>query len=379
MSRAAFVIDRFMQSIGLSGKAFVPMIVGFGCNVASIMASRTLETREDRLMTIMMAPFMSCGARLAIFSVFATAFFPEHGASVIFLLYLLGIIAAILTGYVIKFTFLKNEATPFVLDIPKYHLPHFSTIMLYSWNRLKSFLLKAGKVIVPIAIIIGSLNSINVTKNESALSYAGKEITPIFAPIGVSDDNWQATVGLMTGVLAKEVVVGTLNTLYTQDDSQGIPDSYSITDNFKNAIYTTWDNLFNMDLNPITSNEADANMSSSAMGNMTSKFSSGLAAFSYLLFVLLYIPCISVIGATVRESTRSWAILSILWSSTIAYTSAVVVYQLGNIFNTPVKSIIYSTIAIIGLGIVIAIMRYLSTRTKFVANLTGCSTCQVRK
>lgn len=251
--------------------------------------------------------------------------------------------------------------------------------MLYSWNRLKSFLLKAGKVIVPIAIIIGSLNSINVTKNESALSYAGKEITPIFAPIGVSDDNWQATVGLMTGVLAKEVVVGTLNTLYTQDDSQGIPDSYSITDNFKNAIYTTWDNLFNMDLNPITSNEADANMSSSAMGNMTSKFSSGLAAFSYLLFVLLYIPCISVIGATVRESTRSWAILSILWSSTIAYTSAVVVYQLGNIFNTPVKSIIYSTIAIIGLGIVIAIMRYLSTRTKFVANLTGCSTCQVRK
>ncbi|XSZ47216.1 nucleoside recognition domain-containing protein [Francisella noatunensis] len=203
MSRAAFVIDRFMQCIGLSGKAFVPMIVGFGCNVASIMASRTLETREDRLMTIMMAPFMSCGARLAIFSVFATAFFPEHGASVIFLLYLLGIIAAILTGYVIKFTFLKNEATPFVLDIPKYHLPHFSTIMLYSWNRLKSFLLKAGKVIVPIAIIIGSLNSINVTKNESALSYAGKEITPIFAPIGVSDDNWQATVGLMTGVLAE--------------------------------------------------------------------------------------------------------------------------------------------------------------------------------
>ncbi|MBK2256685.1 Fe(2+) transporter permease subunit FeoB [Francisella philomiragia] len=379
MSRAAFVIDRFMQSIGLSGKAFVPMIVGFGCNVASIMASRTLETREDRLMTIMMSPFMSCGARLAIFSVFATAFFPEHGASVIFLLYLLGIIAAILTGYVIKFTFLKNEATPFVLDIPKYHLPHFSTIMLYSWNRLKSFLLKAGKVIVPIAIIIGSLNSIDVTKNESALSYAGKQITPIFAPMGVSDDNWQATVGLMTGVLAKEVVVGTLNTLYTQDDSQGIPDSYSITDNFKNALYTTWDNLFNMDLNPITSNEADANMSSSAMGNMTSKFSSGLAAFSYLLFVLLYIPCISVIGATVRESTRGWAVLSILWSSTIAYTSAVVVYQLGNIFNTPVKSIIYSTIAIIGLGIVIAIMRYLSTRIKFVANLTGCSTCQVRK
>ena len=378
MSRAAFVIDRFMQSIGLSGKAFVPMIVGFGCNVASIMAARTLETREDRLMTIMMSPFMSCGARLAIFSVFATAFFPDHGALIIFLLYLLGIIAAILTGYVIKFTFLRRDATPFVLDIPKYHLPHFNTIMLYSWNRLKSFLLKAGKVIVPIAIIIGSLNSINIAKNESALSYVGKGITPIFAPIGVNNDNWQATVGLITGVLAKEVVVGTLNTLYTQDDSEGIPDSYSITNNFKDAIYSTWDNLHNMDFNPITSNEADASMSGSAMGNMTSKFSSGIAAFSYLLFVLLYIPCVSVIGATVRESTRGWAVLSIVWSTSIAYVSAVVVYQLGNIFNTPLKSIVYAVIALISLGAVIGVMRYLSTKIKFVANLTGCSSCQVK-
>ena len=378
MSRAAFVIDRFMQSIGLSGKAFVPMIVGFGCNVASIMAARTLETREDRLMTIMMSPFMSCGARLAIFSVFTTAFFPDHGALIIFVLYLLGIIAAILTGYVIKFTFLRREATPFVLDIPKYHLPHFNTIMLYSWNRLKSFLLKAGKVIVPIAVIIGSLNSINIAKNESALSYIGKEITPIFTPIGVNNDNWQATVGLITGVLAKEVVVGTLNTLYTQDDSEDIPDSYSITNNFKDAIYSTWDNLHNMDLNPIISNEADASMSGSAMGNMTSKFSSGIAAFSYLLFVLLYIPCVSVIGATVRESTRGWAVLSIVWSTSIAYVSAVVVYQLGNIFNTPLKSIVYTVIALISLGAVIGVMRYLSTKIKFVANLTGCSSCQVK-
>lgn len=379
MSRAAFVIDRFMQSIGLSGKAFVPMIVGFGCNVASIMATRTLETREDRLMTIMMSPFMLCGARLAIFSVFATAFFPNHGASIIFLLYLLGIFAAILTGYVIKFSFLRGEATSFVLDIPKYHLPHFSTIMLYSWNRLKSFLLKAGKVIVPIAIIIGSMNSINLVKNESVLSYAGKEITPIFAPIGINNDNWQATVGLMTGVLAKEVVVGTLNTLYTQDDSNGIPDSYSIVDNFKDAIYSTWSNLHNLDFNPITSNKADANMDSSAMGNMTSKFSSGLAAFSYLLFVLLYIPCISVIGATVRESTRGWAILSIVWSTSIAYVAAVIVYQLGNILSTPVRSSIYVVLALVALGVVIYMMRHLSTKIKFVANLTGCSSCSIKK
>ncbi|MFC4892252.1 Fe(2+) transporter permease subunit FeoB [Pseudofrancisella aestuarii] len=378
MARAAFVIDRFMQSIGLSGKAFVPMIVGFGCNVASVMAARTLETREDRLMTIMMSPFMSCGARLAIFSVFATAFFPSNGASVIFLLYIIGILGAILTGYVIKFTFLRREATPFVLDIPKYHLPRFGNIMLYSWNRLKSFLLKAGKIIIPIAVIIGSMNSINITKDESILSYAGKEITPVFSPIGIEQDNWQATVGLITGVLAKEVVVGTLNTLYTQDDSTGIPESYSIVENFKNAMSSTWENLHNMDFNPITSNEADASMDSSAMGNMVSKFSTGVSAFAYMLFVLLYIPCISVIGAMVRESTRGWAILSIVWSSTMAYVSALIVYQTGNILNTPMKSVAYIVIALIALAIVIYIMRYLSTKFRFVANLTGCSTCEIK-
>lgn len=375
MARAAFVMDKFMQSIGLSGKAFVPLIVGFGCNVASVMAARTLETPKDRLMTIMMSPFMSCGARLAIFSVFATAFFPQHGASVIFLLYVTGILGAIVTGYVIKFTFLKGDSSPFILDIPPYHLPSFRTVMLYSWNRLKSFLIRAGKIIVPVAIIVGSLNSIHVTKNDSLLSYGSKEITPILNPIGVTNDNWPATVGLVTGTLAKEVVVGTLNTIYTQTDDDGIPDSFSFIGSFKDAWFATIDNLKHIDFNPITSNEADANISTTAMGNMVSKFGSGLAAFAYLLFVLLYIPCISVIGATVKESTRGWAILSIIWSTTIAYVAALLVYQIGNILNTPAKSISYITAAIIFTLIVVFTMKYLSTRIKFVANLTGCSSC----
>lgn len=165
-----------MQSIGLSGKAFVPLIVGFGCNVASIMAARTLETRKDRLMTLMMSPFMSCGARLAIFSVFASAFFPHNGATVIFLLYLAGIFGAIITGYIIKFTFLKGDTAPFILDIPNYHTPSFKTVMIYSWNRLKSFLIRAGKVIVPVAIIVGSLNSIYIGNKTTALEYAGKKL-----------------------------------------------------------------------------------------------------------------------------------------------------------------------------------------------------------
>ena len=378
MARAAFVIDRFMQSIGLSGKAFVPMIVGFGCNVASILGTRGLETREDRLSTIMMSPFMSCGARLAIFSVFATAFFPNHGAEIIFLLYLIGIFIAILTGYVIKYTILNNESVPFVLDMPKYHIPTFKTIMLYSWNRLKGFLLRAGKVIIPVAIIIGSLNTMYINNNQTALGYVGQKITPIFKPIGIKDENWQASVGLITGVLAKEVVVGTLNTLYTQNKTYEIPKTYSITDNFESALTSTWNNIKikNLDFNPITSNEASANMDSTAMGNMNEKFdSSPLAAFSYLLFVLLYIPCISTIGATVKESTRGWAILGIIWSTVIAYVSAVIVYQIGMLTSTPLKSSLYIIVSLISIGIVIYIMKLMSKRVKFIARLTGCSSC----
>ena len=379
MSRAAFVMDRFMQSIGLSGKAFVPLIVGFGCNVASIMAARTLETRKDRLMTLMMSPFMSCGARLAIFSVFASAFFPQNGATIIFLLYLAGIAGAIVTGYIIKFTFLKGETAPYILDIPNYHTPSFKTVMIYSWNRLKSFLIRAGKVIVPVAIIVGSLNSIQMGNKTTALEYAGKKITPILNPMGINNDNWPATVGLITGTLAKEVVVGTLNTIYTQDDSDGIPEEFSLTDSIKDSWNTTVDNIKGIDLatllNPIKASEADASMDKGAMGNMVTKFGSLSAAFSYLLFVLLYIPCISVVGAMVRESTRGWAILSVLWSASIAYVSAVIVYQAVNIFDHPTSSLLTIALAVAYTLGVVFLMKYLSTKLNFVANLTGCSNC----
>jgi ferrous iron transport protein B len=379
MSRAAFVMDRFMQSIGLSGKAFVPLIVGFGCNVASIMAARTLETRKDRLMTLMMSPFMSCGARLAIFSVFASAFFPQSGAMVIFLLYLAGIAGAIATGYVIKFTFLKGDTAPFILDIPNYHMPSFKTVMIYSWNRLKSFLIRAGKVIVPVAIIVGSLNSITVGNKTTALEYAGKTITPVLNPMGINNDNWPATVGLITGTLAKEVVVGTLNTIYTQDDSDGIPTSFSLIDSVKEAWDTTIDNVKGIDvavlLNPVKASEADASMDKGAMGNMVTKFGSMSAAFAYLLFVLLYIPCISVVGAMVRESTRGWAILSVLWSVSIAYVCAVIAYQLANIFANPVTAIVTIAFAVAYMLGVVFLMKYLSTKINFVANLTGCGSC----
>ena len=381
MARAAFVMDKFMQSIGLSGKAFVPLIVGFGCNVASMMAARTLETRKDRLMTIMMSPFMSCGARLAIFSVFATAFFPQSGAFVIFLLYVTGIIVAILTGYIIKFTFLKGDDAPFILDIPSYHMPHFKTVMIYSWNRLKFFLIRAGKIIVPIAIIIGTLNSIYVDKEKdvTVLGYTAQKITPVLNPMGVSDDNWPATVGLITGTLAKEVVVGTLNTIYSQDDSDGVPESYSFVDDLKGSIQDTYNNVIDLNwysfINPVEASKGDASMDGSAMGNMAEKFGSLSAAFSYMLFVLLYIPCISVMGAMVRESTRGWAVLSIVWSTSIAYVTAMYIYQLMNFSQAPLYSSVCLIVGAMYMFILVFAMKYLSTKMRFVSNLTGCSSC----
>lgn len=162
MARAAFVMDRFMRWIGLPGKSFVPLIVGFGCNVPAIMATRTLEHRRDRLMTITMVPFMSCGARLPVYVLFAAAFFPENAQNVVFGLYLIGITVAILTGLALKHTLLEGEATPFIMELPPYHLPTFKGVLIHAWDRLKNFIMRAGRVIVPMVLVLNVLNTVGI-------------------------------------------------------------------------------------------------------------------------------------------------------------------------------------------------------------------------
>ncbi|KGQ13456.1 Ferrous iron transport protein B [Beauveria bassiana D1-5] len=307
MARAAFVMDRLMQSLGLPGKSFVPLIVGFGCNVPSVMGARTLDAPRERLMTIMMAPFMSCGARLAIFAVFAAAFFGQQGALVVFSLYILGIVMAILTGLMLKHTIMRGEASPFVMELPVYHVPHLKSLILQTWQRLKGFVLRAGKVIVIVSIFIGALNSFSFSGkpvdsiNDSALASVSRVLTPLLKPIGVHDDNWQATVGLFTGAMAKEVVVGTLNTLYTAEDihnEEFDAASFNLLGELGDAADETWQglkNTFSLSVlaNPIEASKGDGEMSSGPMGVMSTKFGSEAAAYSYLIFVLLYIPCIS--------------------------------------------------------------------------------------
>ena len=370
MARAAFVMDRLMQAIGLPGKSFVPLIVGFGCNVPAIMGARTLDAPRERLITVMMAPFMSCGARLAIFAVFSATFFTQGGALLVFSLYLLGIGVAILTGLLLKHTLMRGEASPFVMELPVYHVPHLKSLLLQTWQRLKGFVLRAGKVIVLVSLFIGALNSFSLSGKpadsltDSALASVSKVITPLLIPVGVQPDNWQATVGLVTGAMAKEVVVGTLNTLYTAEaiaDAPFDPAAFSLGGELKQAVVETWQGVketFSLSVlfNPIEASKGDGDMASGAMSTMGSKFGSVAAAYSYLIFVLLYVPCLSAMGAIAREAGRNWMLFSVAWGLNVAYSLATLFYQTASFRAHPAFSglcialvLLVNTVIFIGL------------------------------
>ncbi|CAI2451243.1 Ferrous iron transport protein B [Serratia ficaria] len=391
MARAAFVMDRLMQALGLPGKSFVPLIVGFGCNVPSIMGARTLDAQRERLITIMMAPFMSCGARLAIFAVFAAAFFGQDGAGVVFSLYMLGIVVAILTGLVLKYTIMRGEASPFVMELPVYHVPHLKSLLLQTWQRLKGFVLRAGKVIVIASIFIGGLNSFSFSGqpvdniNDSALASVSKVLTPLLQPMGVHGDNWQATVGLVTGAMAKEVVVGTLNTLYTAEQINNQPfdaAGFNLLGQLGGALHDTWQGLkdtFSLSVlsNPIEASKGDGEMGASSMGVMSSKFGSGISAYSYLIFVLLYVPCVSVMGAIARESSRGWMTFAILWGLNIAYSLATLFYQTATFSQHPRYSLAaILTVVLINLLILFGLRRARSRVRVRLGNATPAACCQ---
>lgn len=354
MARAAFVMDRFMQWVGLPGKSFVPLIIGFGCNVPSIMATRTLDTPRDRILTTLMAPFMSCGARLAIFAVFAAAFYGGKGAGIVFVLYLTGIVVAILTGLIFKKSILGGEAYPFVMELPVYHLPRLGNILRMTWQRLSHFVTKAGRIIIPICFLISVLSGFSMKEtgsdtepvriDDTYLAYAGKLLTPALRPMGIEEENWPAAVGLITGALAKEVVIGTLNGIYSNASLETMDyENYS----FWGELQSAWNNtieailgLFSLETlkNPIQASAADAEMEGTAMGQMVTLFGSSSAAFAYLLFVLLYVPCVATIAVIAREVGSKWAWLSVFWSTSMAYTLAVIYYQLANYSQHPETS-----------------------------------------
>ena len=225
MARAAFVADRFMRFLGLPGRAFVPMMVGFGCGVPGIMGSRVLESKRERFLTIFLVPFMSCGARLPVYALFAAAFFGKQAGTIVFALYLVGIVFAIVYGLFLKKSLFMGQSSNFVMELPNYHFPKIKSLLIHSWLKLKDYVLRAGKVITIAVAVLGFLNAFgyvdgkftagNADSENSLLSSVGKTITPVFEPFGVEEDNWPASVSLFTGLLAKEAVIGTMNSLYS--------------------------------------------------------------------------------------------------------------------------------------------------------------------
>ena len=354
MARAAFVVDRFMRKIGLPGKAFVPLIVGFGCNVPGVMATRTLESEKDRILTAMMSPFMSCSARLAIFTVFVSVFFPHGGHNIVFALYLIGILVAIITGFFLRGTLLDKSLTPLLMELPAYHMPRANVLLRQTWGRLKHFVKRAGRVIVPVCMCLGALNVLNVTatglviggEGDSVLSYIGKFITPIFEPIGLSHDNWPATVGLLMGTLAKEVVIATLNTLYS--GLAGIKpaaiENFQFWPSIVEAFQTIPANLSSLGdalVNPIWASRADQALKPEVAGTLSAYFPDLASVFAYLLFVLLYVPCISTMAAIKKELNHFWMYFSLIWTTVIAYMTSAVFYQMATIQQHYMSSILF--------------------------------------
>jgi ferrous iron transport protein B len=362
MARAAFVMDRFMRAIGLPGKAFVPMIVGFGCNVPAVMATRTLESARERKLTILMNPFMSCGARLPVYVLFAAAFFPSNGQNLVFALYLIGIAMAVLTGLVMKHSLLSGESSGFLMEMPTYHVPTLKGVLLRTWDRVKLFIRDAGRVIIIMVLALNVLNSIgtdgsigNENSESSVLSVIGKSLTPAFRPLGIEQDNWPATVGIFTGVLAKEAVVGTLDAIYTQISEQDVADaadqSFDLLASLSAAAATIPENLSGLTeliLDPLGLDVGDIENAGSAaaelevgrgiFGVMASRFDGQAGAFAYLLFILLYFPCAATVGAIAREAGKPWAGFVAFWTTSVAYVSATLFYQFARIGENPLQA-----------------------------------------
>lgn len=294
MARVAFVMDKLLRKIGLSGRSFVPMLIGFGCSVPAIMATRTLSSDRDRKMTIVLTPFMSCSAKLPIYGMITLAFFPRHGGLVMMALYVTGILVAVLSGLLFKSTIFKGDSVPFVMELPAYRMPSPRSVLLHMWEKAKDFLHKAFTIIFVASLIIWFLQSFDWRFNlvpdnaSSILASLGSWIAPLFAPLGFND--WRASTALITGLTAKESVVSTLSVL--------------------------------------TGASSDAQLSSVLSGIFTP-----LSSISFLTFTILYMPCVAAFAAAKRELGSWWqAVLAAAYQTGSAYLAALLVYQLGRIF-----------------------------------------------
>jgi len=361
MARVGVVADRFMRKIGLPGSAFIPMIVGFGCTVPAVMAARTLSNRRDRFMTIFMAPFMSCGARLPVYALFCAALFGAYSGLAVFLIYLIGLCMAILTGYFLKNTLFRGTPSNFVMDLPLYHVPQIGAVFKNASLRLRSFIKRAGVIVVSAVFVLSVLNSIGIDNGElsfgneesanSILAHVGKATGPVFKPMGIAEDNWPATVALFTGLFAKEAIVGTINALYAANDmtrqsetpveaeAPGVEVGAAITEAFTSVGEGLVGIISSIDLLGIGIISEDQEALSEEIGADTSVYKhiaanfTVFSAFAYLLFVLMYFPCLAVIGAARQEMGGYYAVVMAVYSTLLAWSVATFFYQVAEGHN----------------------------------------------
>lgn len=377
MARAAFVVDKVMRALGLPGKSFVPMIVGFGCNVPAIMAARTLDSSRDRLLTVLMSPFMSCSARLAIFAIFVATFFPVGGQNIVFSLYLIGILMAVFTGFLLRKMVFQGQASPLLLELPAYHKPSLHRLMKEMSMRLRYFIFRAGKLIIPVCVVLGGFNALTLTHDlaqnstGSVLSVFGQWITPLFSPMGLHQDNWPATMGLLTGMLAKEVVVGTLHTLYSQTAhlAQTSMAGFDFGSSMQAAFMSIPQNLAHLGqaiIHPLSSTVSDVTIPSSVSSIMLQRFDGQVGAYAYLLFVLLYIPCISTMAVIRQEAGRRFMWFSIVWSLVLAWGMAVGFYQLATVLTHPMQTLCWVLMIVSGVVATVILMQKLLREDHYV-------------
>ncbi|MFE9081240.1 ferrous iron transport protein B [Bacillus mobilis] len=293
MARIAVVMDRIMEFFGLNGKAFIPMIIGFGCNVPGIMAARTIEQEKERLLTVLVTPFMSCSARLPVYALFAGVFFPNSQATVVFSLYVAGIVLALLVTKIMSLTILKAEKSIFVIELPPYRVPQVKTLWLSTWEKGKGFVRKAGTFIFGGSVVIWLLNyagpsGFGVDMGDSFLAMIGGFIAPLFAPLGFG--TWQAAASLLTGFLAKEVVVSTMAIIYAVKED--------------------------------------------VLGNVMGAHYTALSAYAFMFFILLYVPCLATVAVIKRETgSMKWTIFSVVYPLVVAYVLTFIIYQVGSLLG----------------------------------------------
>lgn len=292
MARAAYIMDRLMHALGLHGKSFIPMLIGFGCNVPAIMATRTLDNRKDRLVTILINPLMSCSARLPVYVLFAGTFFAARQGLVIFSLYLLGIVLAIVMGRLFKACLFRGETSHFVMELPPYRLPTLRSTLVHMWERGSAFVRKAGTVIVGVVVLVWALSSlpwgVEYASESSLLGRLGNLVAPVLAPAGFG--TWEAVAALMFGLLAKEVVVGTLGVVYGTGE-EGLADAVRVH-------FTP------------------------------------LSAYAFMVMALIYVPCVATIAAIRRETNSwGWAAFAVGYSLALGWIMAVLVYQVGRLLG----------------------------------------------